>query len=455
MKKDYKKSLGIIVLLAIVFSTFLGAKMLYAQYYGAPVVQTRSATDAIGMQATLNGTVNPNNYETTYWFEYGTDNALNNRTGGKTISSTSYDVSVNTFLSGLYQNTTYSFRLVAQNTQGTQYGSVLTFVTGSTSGSTVITYSATDVGSNNATLWGYSRVTGSGAGGWFEYGMSAYSFPYSTSQSSLYNWQSQRFSQSITNLSSGTTYYFRAVVRDGSSVSYGQTLSFTTQGYGGYVTPYYTQQYAYSPTYVDTSFYSYNAPSDSTYLGDDGNVWTLPMQFVSDTSVTLRGSVDPSGYQTTVWFEYGQSRAPSWSSERRVLGAYSGSSVFSIDVQGLSPGVTYYYRAVSQNAQGTFHGALRGFRIDGGYVAPVSYSYQPVAQQPVWYGTTGYMPYNAYASMYPIYSASNVWYNTPGSALSASVVDTVSKAGITAWQLVAIVAVLFVLLGFVLVAAVR
>lgn len=454
MNTYFSRPLGIVALLAVIFSTFLGAGVLRAQYYASPVVQTRSATQLFGNSATLNGTINPNNYEATYWFEYGTDNSLNNRTGSRTVSSASYDVSVSIPVSGLYQNQTYSFRLVAQNTRGTEYGSVLTFITGTASGGPVVTYSATDVGSYGATLWGYSNITGAGAYGWFEYGTSAYSFSHTTSQTSFYSWRSQNFSHGITNLSPGTTYYYRAVVRDGSSLSYGQTLSFVTQGSSGIYLPYMP------PTSYDPiTTYPYNTSLwDVSYGSDSGYVWTLPMQFVSNSSVTLRGGAYPSG-QTMAWFEYGPSQALSWSTERRAVGAQFGATTFSIDVQGLSPGITYYYRAVSQNSLGTFRGALRGFRIDSGYVTPVNYSYQqyqPIAQQPMWYGATGYAPYNPYASMYQAYPVANMWYNAPGSALSASVADVFGTTGVTTtWQTIVIVAVFLVFLGFILVAAVR
>ena len=51
----------------------------------APIVNTLSATNISQSGATLNGTVNPNNSNTTVWFEYGTTQSLGSTIGNQTI----------------------------------------------------------------------------------------------------------------------------------------------------------------------------------------------------------------------------------------------------------------------------------------------------------------------------------------------------------------------------------
>jgi hypothetical protein len=81
--------------------------------------------------ATLNGTVNANGTSCVYFFEYGPTNAY----GTSTVSySTSANSSVAITATGLTENTTYHFRLVATNGNGTSYGVDRTFVTSASSG---------------------------------------------------------------------------------------------------------------------------------------------------------------------------------------------------------------------------------------------------------------------------------------------------------------------------------
>ena len=95
-----------------------------------PTATTAAATSLASTTATLNGTVNANNQNTTVTFEYGTTtsygqtiNAIPNTVSG----STNTGVSAN--LAGLTANTTYHFRVKAVSSSGTTYGSDVTFTT--------------------------------------------------------------------------------------------------------------------------------------------------------------------------------------------------------------------------------------------------------------------------------------------------------------------------------------
>ena len=83
--------------------------------------------------ATLNGTVNANGVSTTAWFELGISSGTY---GGKTstqgVSGTG-NTTVSMSISGLVSATRYYYRIAAQNSAGTSYGSENNFTTSSVS----------------------------------------------------------------------------------------------------------------------------------------------------------------------------------------------------------------------------------------------------------------------------------------------------------------------------------
>jgi hypothetical protein len=79
--------------------------------------------------AQLQGGVYPNGTDTTYWWEYGTTSAYGQTTTPNDIGSGTDPVSVSDSLSGLSPGATYHYRLVAENSFGTEYGYDYTFTT--------------------------------------------------------------------------------------------------------------------------------------------------------------------------------------------------------------------------------------------------------------------------------------------------------------------------------------
>jgi formylglycine-generating enzyme required for sulfatase activity/GH43 family beta-xylosidase len=94
-----------------------------------PTVTTGSASAVATSSATLNGIVNPNGSNTTYYFQYGTTTGYGSSTTSTSAGSGSSSVSVSASLTGLTNGTTYHYRLVATNSAGTSYGSDKTFTT--------------------------------------------------------------------------------------------------------------------------------------------------------------------------------------------------------------------------------------------------------------------------------------------------------------------------------------
>jgi len=78
-------------------------------------------------------------------------------------------------------------------------------------------------------------------------------------------------------------------------------------------------------------------------------------------SATLNGTVNPYGEETTVWFEYGiiSGTYSNTTSAQNISG--SGEIAISSDINGLSEGITYYYRIVAQNSIGTAYGNEKSF----------------------------------------------------------------------------------------------
>ena len=95
---------------------------------GAPTATTGAATAVAGTTATISGTVFPNKESTTYSFEWGTTTAYGTKTPTGTANGNS-GRTVAADLSGLAQQTTYHFRLVASNASGTSTGADATFTT--------------------------------------------------------------------------------------------------------------------------------------------------------------------------------------------------------------------------------------------------------------------------------------------------------------------------------------
>jgi len=97
----------------------------------APSATTESATSVGTTEATLKGTVNPHGAATTYHFEYGTTTAYGTSVPvpSESVGSGTENVSVSKTITGLQAETTYDFRVVASNSEGTTNGSNSSFTT--------------------------------------------------------------------------------------------------------------------------------------------------------------------------------------------------------------------------------------------------------------------------------------------------------------------------------------
>src|SRR5688500_15361226 len=95
----------------------------------APSATTGSASGVARTGATLNGTVDPNGAATSWHFEYGTTTAYGLQSAGGDAGAGDDPVPVSTALQGLSAGTTYHYRVVAVNADGTVTGADRTFRT--------------------------------------------------------------------------------------------------------------------------------------------------------------------------------------------------------------------------------------------------------------------------------------------------------------------------------------
>ncbi len=326
----------------------------------APTAQTVSANDVAANSASLNGIVNPNNAQTSTWFEYGTSASLGWSTAFQSAGSSQTQYSFSAFLSSLQPNTTYYFRIDAQNQYGTTQGSILSFTTGSNwqyggggggggNGSAPVAQTMSAGFSNGTYLPvngqvnpdGYDTVT------WFEYGTTPGSLVYTTSLVDIGSGTNyQTVSQTLSNLSQGTTYYFRVGARNQYGTSYGQILNTQTSGFS---------QGTGAPV-----------------------VATNPATYIAQNSALMNGTVNPEGNAATGWFEYGPTASLGLQTQVQAMGAGTSDGQLSYAVTGLLPGTTYYFRADAQNPSGTAYGSILSFTTSQRNVAT-----QPPVNPPV------------------------------------------------------------------------
>src|ERR1700744_2915091 len=103
-----------------------GAIVAGAPGIGGPAIgdgTTNSYTQTVGSTtATLVGGVYPNALDTTYYWQYGTSTAYGHQTTPQDVGSGPEPGTAQAGLSGLTPGVTYHYRLVATNSDATDYG---------------------------------------------------------------------------------------------------------------------------------------------------------------------------------------------------------------------------------------------------------------------------------------------------------------------------------------------
>ena len=207
-----------------------------------PDVTTGEATNLeTEGDATLNGVVNPAGREvTSCQFEYGTEASYGQTAPCDVFpGSGTSPVSVSAAITGLAPGTTYHFRLVAGNAEGSNHGGDRTFTT--LAPPKIDDESVADVASNSATLAAEINPGGADTTYRFEYGKSASyeaSIPVAGGRTGP-SVSDVGVSARLQTLTPGTTYHFRVVaVNVLAKAAQGKDLTFTTRSSsGGFTLP--------------------------------------------------------------------------------------------------------------------------------------------------------------------------------------------------------------------------
>jgi phosphodiesterase/alkaline phosphatase D-like protein len=304
----------------------------------APVAVTSSSIVAFETAASVTGTVSPRGAFTTYWYEYGLSANLGLKTPNQNIGSSFATIAAPGYITGLTKDTTYYFRLVAENQFGRSNGATQSFHTNigvpppSGGAPSVRTLVASGVSRTGADLNGDVDPNRAATQFWFEYGTTA-NLGFATALSGAGSGD-ERVAQSVslTGLQPATTYYFRINAQNQFGTVNGAILNFTTLG-------------PPAPS----------APSATTRSATD----------VATSTATLRGTVDPNGAETKYWFEYSTDSLLGSilirTTARTSAGAGNNAVQVETDVSGLQSDTTYFFRIVAENSAGTARGEKMSF----------------------------------------------------------------------------------------------
>ena len=191
-----------------------------------PTVTTGAATAVTSSNATLNGTVNPNGADTSYWFLYGTNSSLAgaSRTGTYDIGSGTTVLPITGNAPGLSGGQTYYYQIQASNSAGPASGSISYFTT-PPAAPTVTTGAATSVTSSSAYLNGTVNPNGAETSYWFFYGTN--SSLAGASKTGTYDIGSGTTTESAQafapGLTGGTRYYYQIQASNSAGPASGST----------------------------------------------------------------------------------------------------------------------------------------------------------------------------------------------------------------------------------------
>ncbi len=202
----------------------------------SPSSKTTAATGISRTTGNLNGEVTPNKNPSIYWFEYGKTAELGSVSAFTSAGDGTAKVPVSISLSDLDPQTTYYFRVNAQNQFGTTNGSILNFKTQGPAAATapkVTSQNPTAISSSTAVLHGVVNPNAAETQYWFEYSTDTLlgsvllnSTPEVTLASGANN---VSVTANLSNLAPKTKYYMRLVAENSLGTVRGDEITFTTK----------------------------------------------------------------------------------------------------------------------------------------------------------------------------------------------------------------------------------
>jgi len=202
----------------------------------APIVITSQAAVPSDTAVVLTGNVTPNGAFTNYWYEYGTTANLGSKTTNQMIGSGFMTIPAPMYISGLTKDTTYYFRLNAQNqfgsVAGTQYAFQTTLGLPAPIGGApqATTLPESKLSKTAATLNGEVMPNKSTTQYWFEYGGTV-NLGNTTAFVSIGDGSATvPVSVRLSDLNPATTYYFRLNAQNRFGTINGGIVNFKTVG---------------------------------------------------------------------------------------------------------------------------------------------------------------------------------------------------------------------------------
>ena len=326
-------------------------------------------------------------------------------------------------MTGLTANTTYYVRAYATNSQGTSYGSEVSFkTTQNTSAPTVTTSAVTNVTQTSAK--GHGNVTADGGTTVTERGVCWCTShnPTTSGSHASSGTGTGSFTSSITGLTANTTYYVRAYAVNSAGTAYGEEVSFTSQQ-----VPSYTVSVSANPanggtvtgggTYQQGQSCTVSATANSGYTftnwSENGNVVSTSANytFTVNTNRTLvanftynGGGNAPTGAinglfsvsaTQQVYFSQGnlqyQASTNTWrfaenqydyvgNANSSISSSYNGwIDLFGWGTSGWNNGNTYYHPWDSDNTNGSLYGPPGQYDLNGSYANADWGVYNPIS----------------------------------------------------------------------------
>lgn len=301
-----------------------------------PVLKSGVASDITGNTAKVSGSVTTigTNAISDYGIVYGTGGSPTTSDSKMSLGSLSSPKDFTVDLSGLTQNTSYSFRTYVVNSGGTVYADAVTFktlelraptsTTGVASGITTTTFTMdgklTDIGTANVTDFGHCLSA-----------TNQMPTIADTKTSIGASSAAKDFKSVFTGLKAGTVYYLRSYATNAVGTSYGDKVEVKTVSEA-------------APT-VTTGVASAITSSTATMAGN--------MKAIGTAAITQHGHV---------WSATNAS--PTTADSKTTLGATTEGKDFSSNLTGLSSGTTYNVRSYATNSVGTSYGDVVQFKTD-------------------------------------------------------------------------------------------
>gem|GEM_PF-2443409 len=303
--------------------TVYGQEESFATATTPPSVATNAASDVAATSAVVHGNLADLGTAGTVVVSFHWGTASGSYTETTNTQPLSASGAFSDELRGLAPGTTYYYRAKADGHGDTVYGLEQSFTT-SVIQPAVSTIAASNVGATSATLNG--ELSALGTAGTvvvsFQWGTASGSYTETTAPQTLD--ESRAFSVELSGLTPGTTCYCRAMADGDGDTVYGQEETFTTT-----TTP----------------------PSVATNAASD----------VVATSAAVHGELADLGTAGIVVVAFQWGTASGSYNETTTSQTLDGSAAFSDELRGLTPGTTYYYRAMADGDGSTVYGQEESF----------------------------------------------------------------------------------------------